>query len=277
MRQTSLLDQVRQWAVGDDNVRVVVVTGSTARGEEDRDGLSDLDVELYAIDPSILLADDSWYSKNQFGTMLAVEALPNPGWHPTRLLYMVGAKIDFMIAPLDALAATMYERPFQVLVDKDGLAECLGRREPLAMAPPDQAMVDECINWFFAAALMEAKALTRREPWTAKQRDWDLKGQLLRMIEWDHKARYGWSYETWFAGRYLDRWVDADIRAALDTCWAGFGIEENKRALRSTLQLFARLATRTMPVLRVDGFTMSAVQSEVTRILAIPGPERVAD
>jgi aminoglycoside 6-adenylyltransferase len=266
-----LLDQIREWALRDENIRVVVVTGSTARGAHDRDGLSDLDVELYVGDPAALLEDDSWFSKNQFGALLAVEALPNPGWHPTRLLYMAGSKIDFMIAPLDALAGSVYERPFRVVVDKDGLAGCLRRREPRAMFLPDRAMVDECINWFFAAALMEAKALTRREPWMAKQRDWDLKCQLLRMVEWDHKARYGWSFETWFAGRFLDRWLDADIRVALDRCWAGFGIDENTRALRSTLQLFDRLASRTLPVLGLDGFCIGPVESEVSRILSLSG------
>jgi hypothetical protein len=90
------------------------------------------------------------------------------------------------------------------------------------------------------------------------------------MVEWDHKARYGWSFETWFGGRYLDRWMDADIRAALDTCWAGLGIDENERALRSTLRLFDRLASRTLPTLGVDGFSMNTVESEVTRILLMP-------
>lgn len=94
----------------DENIRVVLVTGSTARGETHP--LSDLDVELYGRDPQPLLPDDSWHWR--FGRVVAVEALPNPGWHPTRLLYLTGAKkIDFVIAPVTALHDARYDRPSQ--------------------------------------------------------------------------------------------------------------------------------------------------------------------
>ena len=62
---------------------MVVVTGSVARGNHDV--LSDVDVELYVHEPSLLLEDRSWYET--FGEVLAVEELSNPGWHPTRLLW----------------------------------------------------------------------------------------------------------------------------------------------------------------------------------------------
>jgi aminoglycoside 6-adenylyltransferase len=84
-----LLDDVVAWARDDDNVRLVVLTGSVARGEG-VDELSDLDVELYAHDPDELLADRTWYRR--FGDVLAVEELENPGWNPTRLVYYVDGK-----------------------------------------------------------------------------------------------------------------------------------------------------------------------------------------
>jgi hypothetical protein len=162
------------------------------------DALSDLDVELYVDHPSRFLDDGSWYE--QFGEVLVVEELENPGWHPTRLVYYVGGKIDFMIAPVDALPTATFSHPFQILVDNEGLAANLRTVPPTDHAPPDPTNFDRCNHWFYAALIMCAKAIARNEPWQAKMRDWDAKQSLLKMIEWDHKIRHGWSYATEHVG-----------------------------------------------------------------------------
>jgi len=69
---------------------------------------------------------------------------------------------------------------------------------------------------------MCARCIVKEEPWMAKVQDWDLKIQLLQMIEWDHKSRYGWSYDTWHLGGRMREWMDPDIAAAPGPCWADF-------------------------------------------------------
>jgi aminoglycoside 6-adenylyltransferase len=260
-----LLAQLVSWAEREDAIRAVVLTGSAARGPHSMDRLSDLDVELYVNEPARYLDDDSWY--HQFGRVLVVEALDNPGWHPTHLVHYVGGKIDFMVGPADALAQSDRARPFKLLVDKDGLAAGVRSAPVSDSAPPEPADFLRCNQWFYAAALMCATAVARREPWLAKGRDWDAKQQLLQMIEWDHKARYGWSYETWHAGKHLDQWVDPDIRAQLDDCWAGFSLEGTAKALLASLDLFDVLSTRTAEATSFDLFDATAVRSEVVTIL----------
>ena len=56
-----MFDDVIAWATDDPNVRLVVVTGSFARGAHDE--LSDLDIELYVRDPSLLLEETAWYER----------------------------------------------------------------------------------------------------------------------------------------------------------------------------------------------------------------------
>jgi aminoglycoside 6-adenylyltransferase len=260
-----VLSQVVSWATQQPAVRVVLLTGSAAGGSHALDALSDLDIELYVDQPSRFLDDNSWYE--QFGEVLVVEALENPGWHPTRLVYYAGGKIDFMIAPVDALATAAWSHPFQVLVDKDGLATDLRTVPPAGQAPPDPSDFDRCNHWFYAAAIMCAKAVARAEPWQAKMRDWDAKQSLLQMIEWDHKARYGWSYATGHGGKQIDRWMDADLRAQLDECWAGFSLDDTTRALLASLDLFATLSRRTAEALGLTVFDAAPIRAEVTAIL----------
>jgi aminoglycoside 6-adenylyltransferase len=267
MNQQRVLQHLLDWAADAANIRVVVLTGSMARGPEYVHPLSDVDVELYVSDPAALLADATWYTR--FGEVLVVEALPNPGWHPTRLVYYVDGKIDFMIAPVRALATTRYDRPFHVLLDKDGVATQLSSAPATAASPPAEDEFLECIHWFYAAAIMFARCIVRDEPWQAKVRDWDLKQQLLRMIEWDHKARYGWAYDTWSRGKRLKEWMDPDLLADLGASWSGFGGADNARALLRSMELFERLTRRTADVIGYAPFDANPVRDEVGRILAM--------
>ena len=165
---------VVEWAESDPNVRVVVLEGSVARGDPSVDEWSDLDVRLYVVDAEQLLSDRRWFE--QFGEVLVVEALANLGWHPTRLVYYVDGKIDFMIAPTAALERRdRFGRHVRVLVDKDALTVGIAQGEPAHVSLPDETAFLACVNEFYAAALMHARMLVRDEPIKAKFRDWDMK------------------------------------------------------------------------------------------------------
>jgi aminoglycoside 6-adenylyltransferase len=260
-----VLADVVAWAEGEENVRLVVVTGSLARAPDEAHALSDLDVELYVREPRDLLGRREWY--RTFGEVLVVEELENPGWHPTRLVYYVDGKIDFMIGGVTAAeGGVAYGRPYRVVVDKGGLGSRL-RLEPEKRRPPDRDAFLRCVNWFWAAALMAAKDIVRDEPWKAKMRDRDLKDELLLMIEWDHRARYGPGFDTWHLGTRMRRWMDADILDALERCWSSFALDETRSALLASVALFDRVATRTAAALGLDRFDATRVRAEVERIL----------
>lgn len=114
---------------------------------------------------------------------------------------------------------------------------------------------------------MEAKAIVRDEPWSAKLRDQDLKAELLRMIEWDHRARYGGDFDTRYLGTRLRGWRDRDVQAELDHCWSGFGARDAERALLATVGLYCRLAERTAEHLDFAVFDHERVAAELHTIL----------
>src|SRR6266540_1952749 len=61
MDQQRVLDDVRRWTLTDENVRLVVLTGSMAREGHAADELSDLDIELYVLDtPRPFLCASGW-------------------------------------------------------------------------------------------------------------------------------------------------------------------------------------------------------------------------
>ena len=140
---------------------------------------------------------------------------------------------------------------------------------PIAAQPPTAAEVEECVNWFYAAALMEAKQLVRAQRWPAMYREWDLLRQLLRMIVWEHKTRYGWNYDTWFNGKHFDRWADSDVRAQCEACWLRNDLNSMRRGLLASIELFASLEPRVATAVGSDLFDHSKTSGEIHRILAL--------
>jgi aminoglycoside 6-adenylyltransferase len=266
MDQVAVLERVVAWARHDDNIRVLVLTGSVARGDGAFDELSDLDIELYVTDPSELLEHEAWYRR--FGEVLVVEALENPGWNPTRLVYYADGKLDFMVAATGVLQdGVSYDRPFQLLIDKDDVGGAFRRSPREQQPPPTAAEFLRCVHWFYAAAIMWARCLVRDEPWAAKTRDWDSKSHLLTMLEWDHKARKGWDYDTWYNGTHLYTWMDPDLVKTLEACWSGLSLHDSTRALQESLALFDALSTRTAIALEIEPFDATRVRQRVQNLL----------
>ncbi len=264
MDRDATLDQLLAWAEEEDTIRTVVLTGSAARGTTDR--YSDLDIQLYSTEPDRLLDRDDWY--RQFGHVLVVEALENEGWNPTRLIYYAGGKIDFTILSTSLLDSGMeLDRPFQVLIDKDHRSGSF-RAVPLPGAePPTEAAFLECVNWFYAALTMWAKQVARDDPWAGKIRDQNSKELLLRMLEWDHRVRKGWDYDTWHLGVRQREWVDPELLPAIAATWSGAGRAESARAIRASLDLFDMLSGRTAEALGYVRFDCAGVRDEVERLL----------
>jgi aminoglycoside 6-adenylyltransferase len=259
------LSEILDWASAGENIRAIVVSGSAGRTDGRADQFSDVDVELYAADPRPLLEDHSWYRR--FGDVIAVEVLPNPEWHPTRLVYMVDGKIDFMIADLASIPSVR-DRPFTVRLDRDGLAAAM-RFEPPRAIPPTTVDYLECVNWFYAAALMESKLVARGDLWHAKFREFEQMGQLLRMIEWHHKARHGWDYDTWSLGKHFGEWAEPKIAAAIPACWAGYDGDELAAALTEAIVVFRSIAEGVGDSLNAPDFDHDKAAAEVARILAL--------
>lgn len=266
MDHQKTLEEVARWATSDDNIRAVIVTGSVARGPSEMNALSDIDLELYAIEPSTLLESSTWYEA--FGDVLVVEKMPNPGWFPTRLVNYADGKIDFMIAPTSALKTVRHTRPFRILLDKDGLAGHLEiAHSPAKPAPSEESFI-QCVNWFYAETFMCAKCLVREELWMAKFRECSFMTELLKMIEWDHLGRHGPTFDTWYLGTHWREWMDTDIRDALTGCWSHFDAPDSARALKHTIQLFSELAIRTASSFQFAGFEYERASFQVERYLA---------
>ncbi|WP_432570102.1 aminoglycoside 6-adenylyltransferase [Kineococcus sp. SYSU DK005] len=263
MDYDEVIGALTRWAQAEENVRALLLTGSAAAGQVHP--LSDRDIEVYALDPAPLLAEDSWW--NRLGEVLVVERLHAADWYPSRIVYYAGGKLDLTVIDAQLIGGLCRERPFRVLVDKDARAAQLTLARPAAPLPT-AADLEQALHWGYSQALMCAKAAVREELWMAKVRDQGLKEQLLLFIEWDHRARYGPGFDTRYLGTRMGQWMDLEVRQALQECWGHLDAVDTAAALRASVELFARLAVRVQARLGFEPFDHQKLRAEIEAILA---------
>ena len=254
-----LLKPLLEWARDVEHIRAAVITGSLARVDGSADEYSDLDVQIITRDIGRLTRDDSWLDK------LGEVWIRFPLYRdvPYRLVWFAGGrKVDFQFVHLDEILAMResgelsdeYRRGYRVALDKDGLYAGLPPSPHVFPSPvlPSQGEVEAVINEFWFEAIHVAQFIRRREFWVAKYRDWTMKEDLLRLIEWHARATATEEVNTWLLGKRIMQWADADTADAIETIWPRWDAAEMWTALLVQLELFRRLARELHAALGFD-------------------------
>lgn len=256
-----LLDRIKNWSTASDNVVALIMTGSHARIDDEVDQLSDLDLEIIADQPNELADNTAWL--NEFGRIFVSKSFNEGQEYPTRLVfYEGGTKVDFTLASTkrvtDMIRArkldSIYERGYKVLIDKRGVTKDLPvpTGQFPRVATPTQEEFTATVEEFWFEAAHIPRYLTRNELWVAKFRDWTMKKNLLKMLEWHAIATGGVPIDVWYIGSHLKDWVDPEIWRDLHDVYSRFDSKDSWRGLIATINLFRRITTVTAERLRLD-------------------------
>jgi aminoglycoside 6-adenylyltransferase len=123
---------------------------------------------------------------------------------------------------------------------------------------PSERQFGAVTDRFWHGSIWVAKHLRRGELWRAKDGcDVRMKMSILQLIEWHTKAMKGWNFDTWAQGRFLERWADPRIAAALGGAFAHYDIEDVWRALFATMEMYRWLGRETAAKLGVTYPTLA--------------------
>ena len=253
------IDKLVAWARGEDAIRALVLTGSLARADDSIDEYSDLDVQVITLDIEAYTADDSWL--DALGEVWIRFPLFEDA--PYRLVWFAGGyKVDFQFMSVDGLRAEIdsgilsdeYQRGYIVALDKDGLYRGLPPSPRIFPAPP-APQVDEVlatINEFWFEAIHVGQFIRRREFWVVKYRDWTMKENLLRLLEWHARATHEGAVNTWLLGKRIAEWADGETVRAIREIWTGWDAQSLWRGLLTQLALFRRLSLELSAARGID-------------------------
>jgi len=283
MPKHEYLDKIVAWASREEPIRAVVVTGSLARDDGSVDEWSDLDVQIIASDFAAYIRDDSWL--DALGEVwirfpLDVEA-------PYRLVWFAGGrKVDFQFSRVAALEDMIdggelseeYQRGYIAALDKDSRFQNLPPSPHIfpQAALPSPEELHAVINEFWFEALHVAQFIRRREFWVVKLRDWTMKGDLLRLLEWHSRATRGKEVNTWLTGRRIRDWVEPETYRALERIWSSWDAAGLWASLLLQIELFGRLSLELTARLgyRHHAATYAKIEGCIRELYAADNMER---
>jgi aminoglycoside 6-adenylyltransferase len=264
-----LIERFVRWAETCSDIRAAVIVGSRARVDHPADEWADLDIMIITTDPKRYLSTTDWLENIGNPLLTFVEPTSTGDAKERRVLFEGMLDVDFAIFPEKEfkrkaqqftqgeippqIAAQILDVPIRgmrVLVDKDGtiaeLQTLISSIETPPPRPPSQHEFLETVNDFLYHAVFTAKHLRRGELWwTVACLNCHMHWLLLRMMEWHARATHGWTYDTWFRGRFLEEWAHPQALKELRGAFAHYDEEDIKAALLATMNLFRWIAMET--------------------------------
>jgi aminoglycoside 6-adenylyltransferase len=256
-RKMQLLENFIEWARTQVDIRAVILAGSTGRKNNPADEWSDYDLIVVTTDPPQYLTSMDWlvHIGNPWVSVIERTSAGEP--FERRVLFEGGFDMDFIIISPEnilrdfnnkSIVLEIIQSGRQVLLDKDAiLSNLLDLSLPVqAVTRPSYQTFQEVVNDFWFHVAWTAKKIKRGELWVAKNCcDTYLKNLLLRMIEWEAKSVNGWDFNTWFNGRFLERWALPQTVDELHGVFAIYNAESVWQALQATQVMFRRVAMET--------------------------------
>ncbi|MCV0403528.1 MAG: aminoglycoside 6-adenylyltransferase [Chloroflexi bacterium] len=254
------LARFTSWAEREESVRALILLGSRARREQPADAWSDTDLVAFTTDLERWIGSDGWLDDLGDVVVTFTETTGLNGLRERRVMFRDGTDVDLVPVPVertDEIVAAdttlpVLARGYRLLVDKDDrfadLAERVAGADPTAVhgaapwPPATDHVLNEIGNYLYHC-IWTAKKLRRGELAVAVSCQNGFQGHtLLRFIEWQAKARSDGSTNTFYGGRFLERWAVPDTVAALGPTQARYDADDLARSIVAGLALFGEIA-----------------------------------
>lgn len=250
-KYSKILKRVRKMAQDSEKVEAVYIIGSYASTVEKADEYSDLDFVMVTNDLEHFITRREWIEK--LGTPLCVFHDDHPGWitHDMRILFDDFLETDFVLFEHKQLetewiarfAASTFASGYEPVIDRKNIISLLlpyMNKDPETV--PDDRILNEINDYFFHCNWIKKK-IDRGALFVAHScLNTYMKTKLLFIIEALEKEIHGPDYNTWFEGRYIEKWAGPAIIDRLETCFSGYSKKEILRALKSGIALYRDLA-----------------------------------
>lgn len=254
-----LVERFARWTETCSDISAVIIVGSRARADHPADEWADLDVIVVTADPERYLSTVDWLESIGKPLLTFLEPTASGGQMERRVLFEGMLDVDFSIIPKEIAQqlmedgippqiAEIFRRGTRVLVNKDGnaaqISAHISSAEPSPRRPPGEHEFLGVIYDFLYHSVWTVKKLGRGELWTAKFcLDSYMKSKcILRMMEWHARASKGWTYDTWYDGRFLEEWADPYVLKGLRETFAHYDEADIRRGLLATMSFFRKIA-----------------------------------
>lgn len=238
-------------AENDERVRAVVLSGSRANLQAERDPFQDYDLLFVVTDVDAFVRDRGWIE--HFGEIMIMQTPEEndepPPFNDGRYIYLMqfadGNRIDLHFFPVTKIKELPRESMSKLLLDKDSLFEPFPPPDETDYlpAPPGEKQFTSCCNQFWWVNTYVAKGLWRDElPYVKKLLDGVVRDELMKMLTWHIGIKTGFTISPGQFGRHLEKYLEPELWSSYVQTYAGADPEDIWRALFTMGDLFRRTA-----------------------------------
>jgi aminoglycoside 6-adenylyltransferase len=220
--ENEIIDLIKHIAAKDDRVRAVLLNGSRANPQIEKDIFCDYDILFMVHTIQSFLANHSWI--DIFGERLILQmpddmAIPaNENHDGLRFSYLMlfkdGSRIDLTLFPLEEIVKYKPDSLTVVLSNKDNLFNHLPAPSEAGylIQKPTQKEFSDCCNEFWWVITYVAKGLWRQEITYAKDMfEKPVRAMFLTMLEWHAGINTHFSVSAGKSGKYLPKYFDSSF------------------------------------------------------------------
>jgi aminoglycoside 6-adenylyltransferase len=245
--EREMMDLIVGTAQADERIRAVILNGSRANPNVQRDIFQDYDIVYIVTEMAPFVHNLAWVQR--FGEMMVMQ-LPDemgearetpPVSYAYLMQFLDGNRIDLTIFPLNCLQEMARDSLSVLLLDKDGIIDPFpapNEGDYLPQPPTARQFFERC-NEFWWVSPYVAKALWRDEILYAKQLlDGTLREQLMACLGWYVGAKTGFAVSTGKAGKHFRHYLEPAQWALLLRSYSSADPEQTWDALLAMGQLF---------------------------------------
>ncbi|WP_199690026.1 MULTISPECIES: aminoglycoside 6-adenylyltransferase [Clostridia] len=251
--EQEMMQLIMQTAKQDERIRAVVLNGSRANPNVEKDMFQDFDIVYVVKNMASFTSDHTWV--DIFGERIMMQMpeekvtppLENKGHFVYLMQFIDGNRLDLTLIPKEKLAIF---QPFDslsvLMMDKDQLIGELpppSEQDYYIQRPNEQEFADVC-NEFWWICLNIGKGLWRKEiTYTMFMYEQINRNVLMQMIDWHIGVKTNFKASSGKLGKYYPIYLDKqDWENYMKTYSGGNDFEQIWQALFTMCQLFNRLS-----------------------------------
>jgi len=240
-------------------IQAMLLFGSRARVKNVADKYSDYDIIFLVKDVGYFLNTDQWLNQIEKYYISFQEPTAACG-QERRVFFCDAMDMDFLFYDVkeserlaaDSTIQSFFSRGYKILVDKIDFKGAIERNKPFEEIKTifSEKEFINLANTFWFHSIWSVKKILRGETWSAKSCvDGYMKDLLRQMLEWYSKAVNSKEFDVWHDGRFLDNWVDENIKKQLKTAYGTYDAVDILRAMTNTMRIFSEVSSKTAAIL----------------------------
>lgn len=249
--EQEMFELIMDTAKGDERIRAVILNGSRANPNIQRDIFQDFDIVYLVTEIAPFKNARQWIKR--FGELMILQTPDVMGepsadekWGFTYLMqFMDGNRIDLTVFPISKINEREKDSLSVLLLDKDGIVE------PFAPAndsdylpkPPTSKAFADCCNEFWWVSAYVAKGLWREElPYAKGMLDEYVRNELMKVLTWYIGLKTHFLSNPGKKGKYFKQFLEPELWELLENTYSDAGYEHTWEALFAMAELFRKAA-----------------------------------